>query len=426
VQNVQEVRAVIHTLARHLLWSIGFVAVTSTVVVAWSRFIPSENVGPDFLQFWTAGQLIASGHSPYAAEDQARVQRQLGWDKDKQGLGIYEFLPYYYPPWLALACISFLPLGYPTAKVTWLVLNAELLLLSGYHLGRLLEGVPRWIALAAVPCFSCSLLSVLFGQTSPLVLFLIVASFRLLGLGRDCLAGAILALVLTKPQIGIVLAGGLLFWATRQRRWPVLIGFSACLLAICVVSFGVIPDWPWQLRSALARTPLVTQDSPWLSVTWWAALETIGVPRLGFWLAYIAVACPCLLLLFIKAWDRHTSAEVVVAWAILSTFMVVPYARLYDLTILIIPLLLLLPGQLNAPATAAFFLACMVLPFVQLVWVRPSDPYRVEVSFFWLPALLALAWFVRLCGSPALFRVSTKGDSRLKRCRLCHQLLTGR
>ena len=323
-------------------------ALTSAAVAACSRLIPAEKVCPDFLQFWTAGQLLASGHSPYAAEDQARIQRQLGWNKDKQGLGIYEFLPYYYPPWLAMACMAFLPLGYPTAKVAWLVVNVELLVLSGYHLGRLMKGVPRWIALAAVPCFSFSILSVLFGQTSLLMLFLIVASFRLLDMGRDYLAGAVLALVLTKPQTGVVLVGAILLWAARQHRRPVLTGFSACLAALCVVSFGVIPDWPWQLHDALEQMPLVTQNSPWLSVTWWAVLESLGVPCLGLWPAYIAVAGPCLLLLLRTAWDRHATAGTVFAWAIPTTFMVVPYARLYDLTILIVPLLLLLPGQLKA------------------------------------------------------------------------------
>src|SRR5262249_44100290 len=143
----------IRTHARSLVWLIGFVAATTVAVFAWSRFVPSEKLCPDFLQFWTAGQLVASGQSPYDAEAQARVQRQLGWDKDRQGLGIYEFLPFYYPPWLAVACTALVPLGYPTAKVAWFVLNVELLLLAGFHLGRLLAGVPRWIALAAVPCF---------------------------------------------------------------------------------------------------------------------------------------------------------------------------------------------------------------------------------------------------------------------------------
>jgi hypothetical protein len=385
-------------IGKHLLWVLGFVATTGAAVIAGSQFVPSEKLCPDFVQFWTAGQLLASGHSPYSAEDQTRVQRELGWDREKQGLGTYEFLPYYYPPWLAMACMAFLPLGYPTAKVTWLVVNFELLLLSGYLLGRLLGEVPRWIALAAVPSFSFALLSVLSGQTSPLMLFLIVVSWRLLDLGRDRLAGVVLALVLTKPQIGVLAVGALLLWSARQRRWPVLVGFCTCLLALCLVSFAVLPEWPWQLLGALERTPLVTQDSPWLSVTWWAVLETLtilAIPYPALWLAYLVVAGPCLLLLLRKAWDRQVEAGDVLALAIPTTFLVVPYARLYDLTILIVPLLLLLPGNLKSPWTTTIFLACMALSFVQFYWVRPSNPYRFEVSLFWLPSLLALAWSLR-------------------------------
>jgi hypothetical protein len=41
----------------------------------------------------------------------------------------------------------------------------------------------------------------------------------------------------------------------------------------------------------------------------------------------------------------------------------------------------------------------MALSFVQFYWVRPSDPYRFEVSLFWLPAVLSLAWCFRLLAS---------------------------
>jgi hypothetical protein len=373
-----------------MLWIVGFAVTTGAVVTAWSWFVPSEKLCPDFMQFWTAGQLVASGHSPYSAEDQERVQRQLGWEKKKQGLGIYEFLPYYYPPWLALACTLFLQPGYPTAKVTWLVINAELVLLSGFHLGRLLYGVPRWIALATVCCYSFSTVSVLIGQTSPLILFLVVASWRLLEAGRDRLAGGVLALVLTKPQIGTLVVCALLIWAARQRRWPVLVGFCVCLLSLCLVSFAVMPHWPRQLLGALERSPLVTRDSPWLSVTWWAVLKTLEIKHPLFLPVYLAVAVPSLLLLVCKAWNREATVGSVLACSIPLTFMVVHYARLYDLLILIIPLLLMLPGRLTAPRTATLFMGCLLLSFVQLHWVRLGDPYRCEVSYFWLPALLAL------------------------------------
>jgi hypothetical protein len=389
-------KAIIRTKVRPLLLVVGFLATTGAAVLAWSRFVPSEKLCPDFMQFWTAGQLLASGRSPYDAEDQAQVQRELGWERDKQGLGIYDYLPYYYPPWLGLACTVLVPLGYPTAKAAWFVLNFELLLLSGYHLGHLLKGVPRWIALVAVPCFSFALFSVLIGQTTPLLLFVIVGAWRLLEARRDYLAGAVLALVLTKPQIGVVIVGTLLLWTVRRRRWPVLVGFFSCLSVLCGVSFAVLPDWPWLLLNALEQTPLVTRDSPWLSVTWWAVLQTLELPRSVLWPAYIAMAGACLLVLLRRVWDSNSELGSLVALAIPTTFIVVPYARFYDLTILIVPLLLLLPGRLTQFWTAALFLGCMLLPFVQLYWVRPGDPYRYEVSFFWMPALLALVWSVRL------------------------------
>jgi hypothetical protein len=389
-------KATIRTKVRLLLWVTGFLATTSLAVLAWSRFVPSEKLGPDFVQFWTAAELLASGGSPYDAEEQARVQRQLGWDRDKQGLGIYDFLPYYYPPWLGIACTILLPLGYPTAKSAWLVLNFELLLLSGFHLGRSLKGVPRWIAPVAVPSFSFALFSVLIGQTAPLLLFVIVVAWRLLEAGRDYLAGAVLALALTKPQIGVVVVGALLLWAARQKRRPVLVGFFACLTVLCVVSFAFLSDWPWLLFEALKQTPLVTRDSPWLSVTWWAVLQTLEFPRLGLWPAYFAVAGPFLLLLLRQAWNHHSELGSIVALSIPTTFMVVPYARIYDLTILIVPLLLLLPGRLTNLKTALLFLGCMFLPVMQFYWVRPGDPYRNEVSFFWMPALMALVWSIQI------------------------------
>jgi len=388
-------QATIPRTTRLLLWVTGFLATTSAATFAWSRFVPSEKLCPDFLQFWTAGELLASGHSPYDAEEQARVQRELGWDRDKQGLGIYDFLPYYYPPWLGLACTALLPLGYPTAKAAWLLLNFQLLLLGGYHLGLLLKGVPRWIPLVAVPCFSFALFSVVIGQIAPLLLFVIVAAWRLLEARRDFLAGAVLALALTKPQIGAVVVGALLLWAARQRRWKVLYGFFLCLSLLCLGSFAVLPSWPRLVLNALKQTPLVTQDSPWLSVSWWTVLQTLEIPRFTLIPAYIAVAGPCLLILVRRAWDSCTELGALLALAIPTTFIVVPYARLYDLAILIVPLVLLLPGRLTDLCTAAAFLGCMFLPFVQFYWVRPGNPYRYEVSFFWMPALLTLLWSVR-------------------------------
>jgi len=50
----------------------------------------------------------------------------------------------------------------------------------------------------------------------------------------------------------------------------------------------------------------------------------------------------------------------------------------------------------------------MVSSFAQLYWVQPGDPYRYEVSFIWMPALLALVSFA----SPVQARLLTVNGTR--------------
>src|SRR5262245_55035344 len=89
----------------------------------------------DFLSSWTATRLLADGHRPYEPAGQARVQRELGWDKNLRGGGRYEFLPFYYPPWFALLCAPLGALAYPIAERAWFFINVECVLFSGILLG---------------------------------------------------------------------------------------------------------------------------------------------------------------------------------------------------------------------------------------------------------------------------------------------------
>src|SRR4051812_1042860 len=119
---------------RPMGWSLGFVLATIFLAYFGKEAFPSEKLCPDFIQFWTAATLIKAGQSPYDADLQASIQRGLGWDKATVGEGLYAFLPYYYPPWLGLACVPLLPLGYPTARLVWFVFLGDLLLAAGFLL----------------------------------------------------------------------------------------------------------------------------------------------------------------------------------------------------------------------------------------------------------------------------------------------------
>src|SRR3954454_2417741 len=98
-------------------WLAGITLVAALVVLAGRAVMPWETMFPDFLCYWTAGQLVAEGRSPYDPDGQIRIQRELGWDRDEEGRGVLDFLPYFYPPWFAMACAALVPLGFGAAKV---------------------------------------------------------------------------------------------------------------------------------------------------------------------------------------------------------------------------------------------------------------------------------------------------------------------
>src|SRR5262249_33605027 len=147
--------------------------------------MPWDKMLPDFLCYWTAGALVASGHSPYDIDLQARVHRAHGWDKATDGLGKFDFLPYYYPPWMSFICTLLVPLGFEAAKVAWLFLNLEMLLLTGWLLSDAVEGLPRSIPIVVVPVFALSVVSLLLGQTVIPILLLATWAWRLLERGWD-------------------------------------------------------------------------------------------------------------------------------------------------------------------------------------------------------------------------------------------------
>jgi hypothetical protein len=390
---------VTHTLAKPLSDLLVLTLLAIAISAVAFRVLPWDNLSPDSICYWTAAELVASGHSPYDAELQARIQKELGWDTVRNGLGFYRFLPYFYPPWLALGTVLLLPLGFAGAKMAWLFMNVELTLLAAYLLRHSVPRVSPRIPLVLLPVFIFTLLGGLLGQTSILILFLMAASWRLLAARRDHLAGFTLAWLTLKPQLTGLLLLALLLWGIRQRRWSLLRAFVITLALLCLASFILWPSWPLQMLSAPGETPPPTALYPSLGNSWLLVAKTAGLPPGSVRPLYLVVALPFVFAVLRSALGTDSRLTDVFSLAILAAFFVSPYARHYDFPVLLIPALVLIGTRLSERAGALLLVALVLLPYVQFFLLHHLRPVHApsagplpEFTFFWVPLLLTALW----------------------------------
>jgi hypothetical protein len=382
------------------IWLTGITLLTAACIQGLLVVAPWDRISPDYICYWAAGEIVAAGQSPYDEALQTRIQHERGWDRATDGLGHYDFLPYYYPPWFAAGCALLVPLGYDGAKVAWFALNLELLLLAGYLLRGAVPGVPRSVPPVAVPLFGLSVVALFVGQTSILMLFLAALTWKLMLRGSDHLAGASLACLTTKPQLTAALVLALLIWCGRRRRWGVVRGFAATLLGLALFGAWIVPAWPMEMLRAAARTPPPTTYFPWIGTTWLLALKTAGLRSWGLWGLYLAAALPFLAVLLRAVLDGSRPLEDILSLGLIAPFVLAPYGRHYDFPLLLIPALVLIGGRLSEKAGTALLVALMVLPYVNLAIIvefRQRYPTTVrlfpEWTFIWIPLMLTATWF---------------------------------
>jgi hypothetical protein len=373
----------------------------AALTLAGRPIMPWKMVFPDYIHHWTAGKLIKSGVSPYDERAQLEIHQDLGWDRATDGRGILSFLPYYYPPWFAMACTLLLPLGYDGGKTVWAFVNLELLFLTGYLLRNAVPGLPRAIPLVAVPLFYFSVIAFFVGQTPILILFAAAVALKLVDAGWDRAGGVALGCLTTKPQLAAIVILSVAIWSVRQRqrRAGILVGFVLTLALVCLASTAVVPNWPVEMIRATRNTPPPTETFPWLGNTWFLILRTLGLQSWALWAAYLAVGIPFLAATLKSAGIPGRPFRDVVALGFLAVFFVAPYARNYDFVVLLIPAFVLIGNRLPEKPGALLMLALMLVPYLQLILlvrysrlIVPGVEFYVECTYFWVPLLLAVLW----------------------------------
>jgi hypothetical protein len=272
---------------------------------------------------------------------------------------------------------------------------------SGYLLRDTVRGAARWLPVAFLSFFVFTSVAALLGQTSLLILFLVVLAWNLLAGGRDRAAGIVLACLTIKPQLTAVLILAVFLWAIRQRRWRVIGSFLVTVALLVGICTAIVPTWPLLMLNAPRQTRPPTELYPWIGNTWFLLLRAVGAQGFGLWLPYLALAVPWLIAVVHAALDRARPLAEVFALGTLAAFFVAPYARHYDFPILVVPCFVLLAARPTRVAATAVYLALILIPFAQyfvLGMIKaaydPEGKFLCECTFFWIPALVAGTWVI--------------------------------
>ena len=361
-----------------------------------TALMAARNAGHDYIQFHAAAGILFAGENPYGRDEQLRAQRLLrgGVDlRDIEPNDLYSdlgFLPYFYPPWVALSIVPLTFFEYSTAKALWIYLGAQSLVAAGFLLGNLVSSrrhhraLTIALALTFMPAFS----ALEIGQVAPFVLLLSAICLELLKREEDLLGGFILAWLTIKPQLTVVAIPATLIWAARRRRWNVVTGFIATLGVLCILSAGFLADWPLRMVAAPRAFPLPTSVDPAVGVTWLSLCQTLGWKGWPLALAYLAGAIPAVFLTVRTAWNRNGPLLETFGRGILAAFFVAPYALGYDLATLVLPLSVV-DSKVSQRTGTWLIGAAMIVPYWNLSAVRAGIP---QVSFFWMPVGLAAVW----------------------------------
>jgi hypothetical protein len=228
-----------------------------------------------------------------------------------------------------------------------------------------------------------------FGQFDLLAVLLMLISARLLSQGRYFLAGLPLALVLGKPQLGLLALPGLAIAAYRGGRWRglgLLVGAAAGLAALLTLPLwigypGWVPDFLGQVLHAPAwyHSSLFTMVELWWGPGWKLLPGIVSLALAG-------------LALF---WSWKYPLEEVLPWSLALTTVVSPYIWTWNFT-LFLPLLARALYRQPRPAVRWAAVAAVALSWGPMLVLRQVVDYGFHWHF-WLPwyYLLVIAWLGR-------------------------------
>jgi hypothetical protein len=365
--------------ARHSKWQWWAASVLGLLFLARTAYVfqTTEEWGHDFTHFWLAGTYGLEGRDPYAVQANAPPNDDL--------------VCFLYPPHTLPFFWPFALASHPAARVAWTVLNVFLCLSLGF-MARLVLGSPGEEQSSTIsPALAASLTApvllslssyfcMLEGQLSFLVTFMILGALATSRFRPDRPAVTALLLFVASVKVQTMAPFMLLFLRRKDLRLWVLLGFLGVAF---MVAAGDPADLPRKFAAffggnAAHRAPGRPGDNslqnPFANamIGFEHVMYRVGVVHpqsasvlallctlvLGVWVAYVIRVRRTL------SWGACCS--------LVSFYsMLFVYHRLYDLSILILPLMYS-ASRLRTPSRPARY--CYVWIIVSILFVL-NAPY---------------------------------------------------
>lgn len=199
---------------------------------------------PDFLPYWAAARLLGTGGNPYDPSSLRALGHEIRPDR---GQDRGEAFASWNPPWLLLFLLPLGLLPFDLAVRIWFLCQVALIVAASVLAWRMLarrSGSVGILLAAAVGLGSGqSVVALLAGQVSVLLLIGLVLGAWWLHAGKDRLAGAALLLSTIKPQVTYFVLVLLALWVIRHRRWQVFVGLGVAGVFSMAVLWAIFPGW---------------------------------------------------------------------------------------------------------------------------------------------------------------------------------------
>jgi hypothetical protein len=310
----------------------------------------------DFVSFWAAGRLALAGQ-PTLAYDMAAHHAAEQAAGDVSGL-----LPFPYPPPFLAIVTPFALLPFGAAYLAWVGATASLYLWTA-------RSVTPLVYASAMPSAYENLLN---GQSGFLFAGIFIGGISLVEAAPSA-AGAILGLMIMKPQLALLLPVAMI----AGRHWRVVaaaaVSASTALL-MALLLFG------WS--SYAAFFPVAPQFVEFMRTGFWpwsafispfALARYLGVPQSPALALHAGVAIVAALLTARAWWLRlDTRAPTLAA----ATLLVSPYVLTYDALLMIVPIAWLIRAGRQWMAALVWLLClCPVLNhFTPYAWPNLVSP----------------------------------------------------